>query len=181
MNAVAADFSRRAPVGPPRVDWPELDAHERNAVLARPKPMRDAAQISAVRAILADVRARGDIAVREATLRFDRCDLSDFAVTDEEFAAADAEVGAELRAAMRNAIARVEAFHAAQIPAAIRVDTAPGVRCEQLIRPIGRVGLYVPAGSAPLPSTGGHGVFENIAPNNKIQRGVESHAAAIRG
>jgi histidinol dehydrogenase len=54
---------------------------------------------------------------------------------------------------MRRAIARVEAFHAAQRPRALRVDTAPGLRCEQLIRPIARVGLYAPAGSAPLPST----------------------------
>ena len=151
--SAAADVSPRAGVGVRRVDWSALGAHERAEVLARPKVMRSAVQISAVRAILADVRTRGDIALREATLSFDRCDLADFAVGEDEFAAAELEVGAEIRAAMRNAIARVEAFHAAQIPIAIRVDTAPGVRCEQLIRAIGRVGLYVPAGSAPLPST----------------------------
>ena len=153
MSAAARDFRLPARVGLQRVDWDELDARERADVLARPKPMRDAAQIAAVRTILADVRARGDVALRELTERFDRCDLANFAVGDDEFAAARAEVGSDILAAMRNAIARVEVFHTAQIPSGISVETAAGVRCEQVIRPIGRVGLYVPAGSAPLPST----------------------------
>jgi histidinol dehydrogenase len=153
MSAAAFDVRSTPHARPRRVDWDELDARGRADVLARPKPMRDAAQIAAVRTILADVRARGDIALRELTARFDRCDLADFVVADDEFIAARAEIGSDILAAMRNAIARVEAFHAAQIPSGISVETAPGVRCEQVIRPIGRVGLYVPAGSAPLPST----------------------------
>jgi histidinol dehydrogenase len=153
MSAAARDFRLPARAGLQRVDWDGLDARERADVLARPKPMRDAAQIAAVRTILADVRTRGDVALRELTARFDRCDLADFAVSDDEFAVARAEVDSDILAAMRNAIARVEVFHAAQIPSGISVETAPGVRCEQMIRPIGRVGLYVPAGSAPLPST----------------------------
>lgn len=135
------------------IDWSALDERERAETLARPRQLRDENQLEAVRAILAAVRARGDDALREFGARFDRCTLDRFEVIDAEFAAAESQVSAEVRAAMRNAIARVESFHAAQLPAPLRVDTAPGVRCEQIIRPIDRVGLYAPAGSAPLPST----------------------------
>ena len=135
------------------IDWSALDPAQRTEVLARPRPIRDERQLAAVRDILADVRRRGDSALRELTTKFDRCTLSSFEVDADEFTAAEAEVGADVRAAMRNAIARVQAFHAAQVPAPIRVDTATGVRCEQVIRAIDRVGLYAPSGSAPLPST----------------------------
>jgi histidinol dehydrogenase len=135
------------------IDWSTLDEAARTDVLARPRQLRDENQLRAVRAILADVRARGDDALRELGARFDGCELDTFEVTEEEFIAAEAKVADDVRAAMCNAIARVEAFHAAQLPSPLRVDTAPGVRCEQLIRPIDRVGLYAPAGSAPLPST----------------------------
>ena len=136
-----------------RIEWIALDEHARDRALARPRQLRDAAQIVAVRSILVDVRARGDAALKELCARFDRCELSDFIVSEEEFGAAAREVDANIVAAMQNAIARVSAFHAAQRPRDLRVDTAPGVRCEQVIRPIDRVGLYAPAGSAPLPST----------------------------
>lgn len=135
------------------IDWSRLDESRRTDALARPRQLRDDGQLAAVRAILADVRTRGDAALRELTARHDRCELDAFEVGEAEFAAAEDEVDASVRTAMRNAIARVEAFHAAQLPAPLRVDTADGVRCEQLIRAIDRVGLYAPAGSAPLPST----------------------------
>jgi histidinol dehydrogenase len=138
---------------PRSVVWSTLDEHERIAVLARPHTLRDDAQVATVRAIIASVRARGDAALRELTLRLDGCELARLEVDAAEFDAAEALVAADVRAAMRNAVARVEAFHAAQMPSALRVDTAPGMRCEQVIRPIDRVGLYAPAGSAPLPST----------------------------
>ena len=148
MNAIAS-----SEIKPAILDWTALTESQRINALSRPRQIRDADQLAVVRAILTDVRARGDAALRELTLRFDRCELASFEVNADEFAAAEAEVDGAVREAMRNAIARVEAFHLAQIPAPIRVDTAPGVRCEQVIRPIGRVGLYAPAGSAPLPST----------------------------
>jgi len=151
MNASAIEIPARLALR--RVDWASLDARGRAEALARPRPLRDPAQTAAVRAILADVRARGDDALRDATARFDRCDLADFAVSQDEFAAARSEIDTGVETAMRNAIARVRAFHEAQRPTDIRVDTAPGVRCEQVIRAIRRVGLYAPAGSAPLPST----------------------------
>ncbi|MGH8172076.1 MAG: histidinol dehydrogenase [Rhodanobacteraceae bacterium] len=153
MNAAVSDARTSARDGPRRVEWDRLDENARAEVLARPTPMRDTVQMAAVRAILADVRARGDVAIRELTARFDGCELADFVVGEDEFAAARAEIDPDLFAAMKNAVARVETFHTAQIPVGISLETAPGVRCEQVIRPIKRVGLYVPAGTAPLPST----------------------------
>lgn len=150
---MSAQTSPENPIRLRRVEWMTLDDAQRREALARPRQLRDPAQIAQVRAMLADVQSRGDAALREYSLRFDGSAPDAFEVSADEFARAEAETGDDVRAAMRNAIARVEAFHAAQIPSAIRVDTAPGVRCEQLIRPIHRVGLYAPAGSAPLPST----------------------------
>ena len=150
MNARLADAAAAAL---PRVEWSSLDEAARASALARPLPTRDAGAIAAVRSTIAAVRARGDAALRELTLRFDGCAIDRFAVDEAEFALARDEVGAALSAAMRRAIARVEAFHAAQRPRELSLDTATGVRCEQVLRAIGRVGLYVPAGRAPLPST----------------------------
>jgi histidinol dehydrogenase len=135
------------------INWSSLSEYQRINVISRPRALSDESRLVAVRTILAEVRARGDAALRELTARFDGCQLTTFEVGADEFTAAADAVDANVQAAMRNAIARVEAFHAAQLPQSLRVDTAPGVRCEQLIRPIGRVGLYAPAGSAPLPST----------------------------
>jgi len=149
MNAVAAS----SPSSPAIVDWRTLDERRRVAALARPAPLADAKRIESVRAIIAGVRARGDAALREYTARFDGCSLDRFEVGADEFAAAWSCVPSAIRDAMRRAIERVETFHVAQKCADLRCDTAPGVRCEQLIRPIDRVGLYAPAGSAPLPST----------------------------
>ncbi|MGN6520001.1 MAG: histidinol dehydrogenase [Dokdonella sp.] len=136
-----------------RADWSALDAYQRINVLARPPRLHDTVQVAKVRAIITAVRTRGDAALRELGLRLDRCELATFEVGAEEFAAAQRSIDAAVREAMRRAIARVEAFHAAQQPQSFALDTEPGVRCEQVLRPIGRVGLYAPAGSAPLPST----------------------------
>ena len=135
------------------IDWSTLDEGQRKSLLARPPRLHDSARLEVVRTIIADVRDRGDAALRELGARFDRCELATFEVDAAEFAAAERAIDADVRAAMRRAIARVEAFHAAQKTVPIALDTAPGVRCEQLLRPIDRVGLYAPAGSAPLPST----------------------------
>jgi len=106
----------------------------------------------AVAAIIADVRARGDAALAEYTLRFDGVASGALRVTAAEFAAAEAALPAAAHAAIDRAIANVRAFHAAQRLAPLSLETAPGVRCERIEVPIDAVGLYVPAGSAPLPS-----------------------------
>src|SRR5690606_14519119 len=95
----------------------------------------------------------GDDALRELTARFDKVRLERLEVDAGEFAAAEAAVAPELRQAMVEAAARIEAFHRAGMSQGYSVETAPGVVCERIVRPVPRVGLYVPAGSAPLPST----------------------------
>ena len=137
----------------PVYDWNALDAAGRDAVLARPVQAVAQRTRDAVAGLLADVQARGDVALREVTARFDGVELAAFEVGEEEFVAAHTAVPAALRQAMQEAAERIEAFHRAGMAQPYAVETAPGVVCERMIRPIPRVGLYVPAGSAPLPST----------------------------
>ncbi len=135
------------------IDWNSLDEPGRAAALARPA-QRDAAAVSdAARAIVAAVRRDGDRAVRDYTARFDAVRLEDLEVSAREFDAAERALDQDQLAAIDTAIATVHKFHAAQMPPAIRVETAPGVICERRSVPVRAVGLYVPAGSAPLPST----------------------------
>jgi histidinol dehydrogenase len=137
----------------PVYDWKTLDEAERTALLARPVQTVAQRTRDAVAGLLADVQARGDDALRDVTLRFDGVALPAFEVSEQEFAAAHTAVPADLRQAMQDAAERIEAFHRAGMAQPYSVETAPGVVCERMIRPIPRVGLYVPAGSAPLPST----------------------------
>ena len=135
------------------LDWNALDAGARGRALSRPVQAIAAETRANVAALIDQVREKGDAALREITTRFDGVELASFEVTVEEFAAARATVTPELVAAMEQAAARIEAFHRAGMAQPYSVETAPGVVCERVIRPIARVGLYVPAGSAPLPST----------------------------
>ncbi|WIH06551.1 histidinol dehydrogenase [Xanthomonas translucens pv. graminis] len=136
-----------------RLDWNSLDAPARTQALTRPAQTVAAQTRAAVAQLLDEVRSRGDAALREITARFDGVVLQRFEVGADEFAAAEAAVPAVLREAMAQAAARIETFHRAGMARPYAVETAPGVVCERVVRPIGRVGLYVPAGSAPLPST----------------------------
>ncbi|MGX5730270.1 histidinol dehydrogenase [Pseudoxanthomonas beigongshangi] len=136
-----------------RLIWSRLDSEQRAAALRRPVQAVAQRTRDAVAAVLAEVRQLGDSAVREFTRRFDGVALDDFEVGAMEFAAAESAVALALKQAMQEAAARIEAFHRAGMAQPYAVETAPGVICERMIRPIPRVGLYVPAGSAPLPST----------------------------
>ena len=133
--------------------WNELDAAARRQALARPGRGVDAQVAAAVARVLEQVRADGDGAVRALTRRFDGVEVGDARVGEEEFARAQAEVSDEVRQAMVEARERLLAWHRAGMAQDFEIETAPGVRCGRLLRGIGRVGLYVPAGSAPLPST----------------------------
>ena len=135
------------------LDWATLTNEERTAALARPPSNSSEERIAAVQRILAQVRADGDTALRALTRRFDNVELDALAVGEAEFAAADAGIDAALKAAMIEARERLIAWHRAGAPTEFEIDTAPGVRCGRVLRAIDTVGLYVPAGSAPLPST----------------------------
>ncbi|MBP6216157.1 MAG: histidinol dehydrogenase [Luteimonas sp.] len=130
-----------------------LDSAGRAAALQRPAQAVAAQTRTSVSALIDDVRGRGDVALREISERFDGVAPGSFEVTDAEFAAAEAALAPSLKAAMRDAATRIERFHRAGMAQGYAVETAPGVTCERMVRAIRRVGLYVPAGSAPLPST----------------------------
>jgi histidinol dehydrogenase len=136
-----------------RLQWSRLDGDARRTALQRPV-RRMSAQVSAtVASIIDEVRTRGDAALREFGTRFDGVALDDLLVSDDEFAAAANGIPAELKVAIGAAASRIERYHCAGMMQPYVVDTADGVRCERILRGIARVGLYVPAGSAPLPST----------------------------
>ncbi|MFN4161172.1 MAG: histidinol dehydrogenase [Stenotrophomonas sp.] len=136
-----------------RLTWSQLDAGAQAQALQRPVQAVAGRTRESVAALIAAVREGGDAALREITLRFDGVAPESFEVSEAEFASAEQAVSAELRQAMTDAAARIRTFHQAGMSQGYAVETAPGVRCERVVRPIGRVGLYVPAGSAPLPST----------------------------
>jgi histidinol dehydrogenase len=135
------------------LDWSALDESRRNAILRRPAQRDAAGLLERARRIVEDVRGRGDEALREYSESLDRVRLASFEVTAGEFASAEAALTDEQRAALERAIDTVTRFHELQVPGALRLETAPGVVCERLTVPLDAVGLYVPAGTAPLPST----------------------------
>ncbi len=105
-----------------------------------------------VESILEQVEKEGDAALSRLMLAIDGV-TAPLEVSPEEVDAACTQVDPEVREAIRTAKAHIEAFHRAQLPREIRVETAPGVVCIQKPVPISRVGLYIPGGSAPLFST----------------------------
>jgi histidinol dehydrogenase len=135
------------------VEGSALTALERRELLRRPAQRNAAEVIEGAQHIIARVRRDGDAALRELTEKFDGVRLSQSRVEEAEFRAADAALSPTQHAAIERAIETVTAFHAAQMPAALRVESTPGVVCERISVPIRAVGLYVPAGSAPLPSS----------------------------
>src|SRR3984957_14598476 len=135
------------------LDWTSLSTPQRIDVLRRPAQRDAAATREAAQDIIDAVRRDGDAAVLSLTEKFDAVRLPSMQVTPQEFDTAERSLTAVQTAAIERAIANVRQFHAAQMPAPLRVETAPGVICERFSTPIRAVGLYVPAGSAPLPST----------------------------
>ena len=135
------------------LDWSTLDDAARDAALRRPVQQHDEARQAQVRAIVERVRRDGDAALLHYAREFDGIALDSLRVSEQEWSDAERRVDALDLQAIEIAIANVRRFHAAQALAPLSLETQPGVRCERLIRPITAVGLYVPAGSAPLPST----------------------------
>ncbi len=135
------------------LDWKSLSATQREQALRRPAQQHAAATQQAAQSIIDAVRRDGDAAVQALTEKFDAVRPASLQVTAEEFAAAESCLNSEQTAAIDRAISTVRLFHAAQSQQPLHVETAPGVLCERFSVPIRAVGLYVPAGSAPLPST----------------------------
>lgn len=129
---------------PRKEDWTEL----------LKRPALNAANLNdTVQKILDRVKAEGDKAVLECEVAFDKVQLKNLAVTQEEADEASTLVGEELKAAIRLAMKNIETFHAAQRFTGKKVETMPGVTCWQKAVAIEKVGLYIPGGTAPLFST----------------------------
>lgn len=133
--------------------WSALDEAGRRAALRRPTQDSAASVRLGVGKIVARVRADGDAALRKYSRLLDNAALTEFEVTEAEFAAAEASLDPTLKAAIVDAAGRIDAFHRDSGMREYAVETAEGVSCRRIVRPIARVGLYIPAGSAPLPST----------------------------
>ncbi|CAI2309992.1 TPA: histidinol dehydrogenase [Vibrio parahaemolyticus] len=135
------------------VVWQSLSEEQQDAILERPAIAEGANITAAVADVIAKVRTQGDAALLELTEKFDCVKPESIRVPSKEINAASERLSAEMKQALEQAYSNIAKFHKAQKPQPIKVETQPGVMCEQVTRPIQKVGLYIPGGSAPLPST----------------------------
>jgi histidinol dehydrogenase len=118
------------------------------------RPTQTVADIEdTVNAIFSKVKQEGDSAILQYTEQFDKVSLDSFLVSESEVEEASGLVSEELKQAIQLAKSNIEVFHSAQITGRVEVETITGVRCWQEKRPIQKVGLYIPGGTAPLFST----------------------------
>lgn len=135
------------------IDWNACDAEQQRRLLQRPAIEASDSITRTVSDILDNVKTRGDDALRDYSARFDKTTVTNLQVSDAAIAAAVGRLSDEVKQAMSVAVANIEKFHRAQQLAVVDVETLPGVRCQQVTRPVAAVGLYIPGGSAPLFST----------------------------
>lgn len=150
VTAQPSDPNRR--IAMKRFDVTSATTAELAAVMRRPA-QKTHDIMSIVTPIVNDVRARGDVALIEYAARFDRAPNLQSAVLRAPFPAHLMELPAETIAAIDLSFENIRHFHAAQQEAPLTIETMPGVTCSRFVRPIERVGLYVPGGTAVLPST----------------------------
>ena len=136
-----------------RINWSSLNAEQQRQALRRPAQENSVDVLQKTQTLINEVRQRGDDALREITEKFDGAKLKSLQVSQEEFDAAAKVLSTKQVDALKRAISNVQRFHEAQLSAPLRIETSPGVVCERHLRSIDAVGLYVPAGTAPLPST----------------------------
>ncbi len=132
--------------------WSEADDSTRRHLLERPALVASETIRAGVSGIIERVRREGDHALLQLTRKLDQAELQKLRITPEERDEAAAVLNSKAVAAIDYAIENVRRFHERQVPSPIALETRPGVRCERVTHPIDSVGLYVPAGTAPLPS-----------------------------
>ncbi|OOH92329.1 histidinol dehydrogenase [Pasteurellaceae bacterium 15-036681] len=133
--------------------WNNLTDKEREAALTRPAISASNDIKIAVENIFSQVQQNGDKALFELTEKFDKVKLESLVVSSEQIVQAVQKVPEELKQAIQNAQSNIATFHEAQKAQTVDIETQAGVRCQVVTRPINRVGLYIPGGSAPLFST----------------------------
>ncbi|MDB9893448.1 histidinol dehydrogenase [Flavobacteriaceae bacterium] len=129
---------------PKKETWPEI--------LKRPTQTVKEIETT-VNQVFEDVQKNGDTAIKKYTKKFDKVAVTSLKVTQEEISIAVEAVSRELKEAIQQAAANIEKFHRAQKTEKVYQKTTPGVVCWQEKRPIEKVGLYIPGGTAPLLST----------------------------
>ncbi|MGF1690511.1 histidinol dehydrogenase [Photobacterium kagoshimensis] len=133
--------------------WQTLSESQQEGLLQRPAITEGANITATVAQVIADIRQRGDEALTELTEKFDRIRPESIAIKQSQIDAASERLSPGMKQALQQAYDNISCFHKAQKTKTLRVETQPGVVCEQVTRPINSVGLYIPGGSAPLPST----------------------------
>ncbi|MDW5551724.1 histidinol dehydrogenase [Methanosarcina sp.] len=130
----------------------DVSEAEMQKLLSRGSGLEDVAKT--VSAVLSDVRTKGDAALREYTAKFDKVELANFEVSEEELQQALSSISPELLDHLKSAAANIRAFHEAQLPEAIWfMELKPGVVLGQKATPLESVGAYAPGGRASYPST----------------------------
>jgi len=137
-------FKMKTILNPQRKDW--------KTILERPTKTVDDIE-SIVNEVFTDIQKNGDVAVEKYTQKFDGVTLDSNLVSENEINEAITLVSSELKEAIILAKENITKFHAAQKTPKVFVETIKGVSCWQEKRPIQKVGLYVPGGTAPLLST----------------------------
>lgn len=132
--------------------WRDLDAASRRALLGRSVAVSDEVRL-ATQAIIADVRTRGDLALREMAFRFDGVMLESLEVPRAAIGRALASLDTKLRNTLERAASNIAVVHAAFKPVASRVEPRPGITIQRSPHPLVRVGVYAPGGRASYPSS----------------------------
>lgn len=133
--------------------WSELGTTAQINALRRPAASNDDKLKVQVQAIIDQVIKQGDNALLEMTAKFDGVNLSQVALEKSELAQIANSANSDIKAAIDGAYQQIKRFHRAQVQNDLSLITAPGIECQLRQRPIEKVGLYIPGGSAPLIST----------------------------
>lgn len=133
--------------------WNNLDQQQRRQAMQRPAIGSSKTIQAAVDEIRELVLSQGDAALFQLNERFDKVKLTQLKVSKQQIAEAANRIAPPLKQAIQTAQRNIATFHQAQKPQPVDLETQAGVRCQVLTRPINKVGLYIPGGSAPLFST----------------------------
>lgn len=134
-------------------NWSELNTIDKERLLSRPAQAIGEQITQVINAIKANVINNGDTALFELSEKFDKVKLESLIISKAQIEQASSRISDELKQAIQTAKGNIERFHQAQKNQSVDIETQEGVRCQVLTRPIQKVGLYIPGGSAPLFST----------------------------
>ncbi len=135
------------------IDWSSLNAAGQEQALARPQSSQSAQVANAVTAVIEQVKQGGDAALKTLTAKFDQVELPQLQLGQEALDKLANSLDETVKSAIDLAFDNILQFHEAQAPQDRFIETSPGVNCEMRYAPLGTVGLYIPGGTAPLPST----------------------------